>query len=195
MEFLLADPAEEGRKKGWKVKTPAASSDMSVFTSFSLLSVLNACCHKREAEEEKGVAVTVSLYNILLLSRRGFNLVETWSRHSSVLPLALSFTPSLPAYTNTWNKKKKKNTQWQAQVGGLPYCYCITVISFPAGAELPNTSNQIEDNQVHFSPLTPTYSGIWKPDHDLSWQLSPRCHQSWITGTGKMSARVIKKKG
>ncbi len=173
--FPLPDTVEEGWKR---VGSENPSSHLRYERVYSSLIL---CFTPAATREKAGEAKKSSLYNILLLSQRGFNLVETWSLHSSVLPLALSFTPSLSAYTNTLHKKSSD----KLRLGLCFYCYCITVICFPAEAELPNTSNQIEDNQVHFSPLTSVYSGIWKFDHDLSWQLSARCCQSWIAWRGK----------
>lgn len=70
-----------------------------------------------------------------------------------------------------------KKTQWQAQVVGLVYCYCITVLSFPAGAVLPNKSNLNWEQPGGFLSTDPDIF-----QHLKAWcELSSRCCQSWIT--------------
>ena len=111
------------------------------------------CPVKKAKKAKKKYFKKKSLYNILLLSQRGFNLFETWSLHSSVLPHALFLTPSLSAYTNTQNRKKKKNSDKLRFI-------VIALLSSASLQELLNKSNWIERNQVDSSPLTPMYSGV-----------------------------------
>lgn len=133
-------------------------------------------------EEEKGVAAApaLSLYNILLLSQRGFNLFETWSLHSSVLPLALFFTPSLSAYTNTQNKK---NAVTSSGLLLLHYCHQLPYRNFQISQIKLSTTRWI------FLLWHQCILAFWEPDHDSPWQLSPRYRQSWITDR-KMSVGV-----
>lgn len=133
-------------------------------------------------EEEKGVAAApaLSLHNILLLSQRGFNLFETWSLHSSVLPLALFFTPSLSAYTNTQNKK---NAVTSSGLLLLHYCHQLPYRNFQISQIKLSTTRWI------FLLWHQCILAFWEPDHDSPWQLSPRYRQSWITDR-KMSVGV-----
>lgn len=127
-----------GKKKRMKSENPSSQlryERIHIIQPHFLCWTLAATREKRR--KKKGVAVTVSLYNILLLSQRGFNLVETWSLHSSVLPLALSFTSSLPAYTNTWYEKKRKPSD-KLRLG-----VCLIVIALLSSASRRELNFQI----------------------------------------------------
>lgn len=163
MQYSEGERRMEWMEK-WKLQQPAEIGAHSNHSACYCVSHSLPQEWKENREEEKeGAVAAFSLYNVLLLSPRRFNLVEAWSRHSSVLPLAPFFTPLCLHVQIHENKPSDMLRLWVWSV---------------ATALLSSASLQELHLQISEIKLTPIYSGIWKPDQDLSWQLSLRCYQN-----------------